>query len=37
MSICEENILKFWGFEGGREIIYQKYNLQREVFQLIKL
>ena len=29
LSICEENILNIWGFERGREQIYQKFNLYR--------
>jgi WD40 repeat protein len=41
LSICEENILQIWGFEdpikGGirREVIKKKFNLYREVFQVV--
>ena len=29
ISICEENVMKIWGFEQGKSQVYQLFSIQR--------
>ena len=35
LSICEELILKIWGFDGHREEVYQTFNIYRDVMTIM--
>jgi hypothetical protein len=35
ISICEEMNMNIFGFENGREKVYQNFNIFRQVFQII--
>lgn len=34
LSICEELDLKIWGFHNGKDQVYQKFNIYREVYSI---